>query len=164
MSKSTSQSERELQGQVAEYIAIKYPRTAFHADYGSGLHMSKGQAAVQRRQQGGRRGWPDLFVATPVFSDGHMAENLWWGSVQIEDGGYEIGGVSQYISLGLFIELKREGTRIRKMDGSYASAHIAEQAAVMDELKKVGYSAGFACGFAEAREIIDFYMREKLLP
>lgn len=36
---------------------------------------------------------------------------------------------------GLFIELKRNGTHIKKRDGSYASDHIAEQAKLLSLLE-----------------------------
>lgn len=62
---------------------------------------------------------------------------------------------------GLFIELKRDGTRIKKRDGSYASDHIAEQAKLLSLLEDQGYLAVFAVGFDEARQVIDSY-RERV--
>lgn len=60
---------------------------------------------------------------------------------------------------GLMIELKRPGTRIYKKDGTLvADQHIREQFDVLEQLRKRGYVAEFACGFDEAKKIIDGYL------
>lgn len=59
---------------------------------------------------------------------------------------------------GLLIELKRDGTRLKKKDGSWASEHIEEQARVLQTLREKGYAAEFAVGFDEAKKIIDWYL------
>ena len=59
---------------------------------------------------------------------------------------------------GLVIELKRQGERVYKKDGSYASEHISDQAETLDALNKDGYNAVFACGYEEAQEIVDEYL------
>ena len=60
---------------------------------------------------------------------------------------------------GLFIELKREGTRIYKKDGvSFATSHLADQAKVLVALNRAGYLAMFAIGFDQAKQIIDEYL------
>lgn len=59
---------------------------------------------------------------------------------------------------GLMIELKREGTRLKKKNGDWATPHIAEQAKVLEQLHRRGYVAKFAVGFDEAKDIIDDYM------
>lgn len=125
--------ESELQVSVARYIRLRYPEVLFHSDFGSGIKLTKGQAIKQKRQNGGRRGWPDMFVAEPR----------------------EIKRVMYY---GLFIELKKGGTRLRKKDGSPASEHIAEQGRTLTALWKKGYQAVFAVGFDEAKKIIDWYL------
>jgi hypothetical protein len=125
-------NESELQVQVAQYIRLKYPKVLFHSDYGSGIKLTKGQAIKQKRQNGGRRGWPDMFIAEP--RQGHK---------------------------GLFIELKKSGTRLKKKDGSWASSHLEEQNVMLNELGKRGYAAYFAVGFDEAKDIIDDYMGGK---
>lgn len=127
-------SEQELQINIAHYIRIQYPDVLFHSDYGSGIKLTARQASIQKRQNGGLRGWPDMFIAEPR-------------------NGY----------LGLFIELKKEGTRLKKvMYDTWASDHIEEQAEVLSALNEKGYYASFACGFDEAKEIIDKYMGGKL--
>ena len=60
---------------------------------------------------------------------------------------------------GLMIELKKEGTRIFKKDGTLvADEHIREQFDMLAELRNRGYAAEFACGFDEAKKLIDDYM------
>jgi hypothetical protein len=60
---------------------------------------------------------------------------------------------------GLFIELKKDGTRLKKKDGTWASPHIAEQAETLIKLRGEGYEATFAVGFDEAKATIDSYLR-----
>jgi hypothetical protein len=63
---------------------------------------------------------------------------------------------------GLFIELKKDGTRLKKMNGDWASGRIAEQAAVLEGLRKRGCKAEFAVGFDGAKKIIDEYLGGRL--
>lgn len=122
-------TESDLQVQVADYLRLRYPKTLFHSDYGSGIKLTKGQAIKQKRQNGGRRGWPDMFIAEPM------------------------NGLH-----GLFIELKKAGTRLKKKDGTWASEHLAEQNEMLNKLQEKGYAAYFAVGFEEAKDIIDDYL------
>lgn len=122
-------TESQLQQAVADYLRMQYPEIMFHSDYGSGIKLTARQAAIQKRQNGGQRGWPDMFIAEP-----------------------------QATSHGLFIELKKDGTRIKKKNGEWASEHIAEQAEVLDRLNFRGYKAEFAVGFEEAKRLIDWYL------
>lgn len=126
-------TELELQAQVADYLRLRYPEALFHSDFGSGIKLTPGQAVKQKRLQGGRRAWPDLFLAQPK-------------------------SVGELYYDGLFIELKREGTRLVKKNGEPASEHIKEQGEVIKQLRERGYAAGFACGFDEAKNIIDEYL------
>lgn len=124
-------TELELQAQVADYIRLQYPSVIFHSDFGSGIKLTMGQAIKQKRLNGGRRSWPDMFLAEPK-------------------GKYS----------GLFIELKKEGVRIYKKDGTLVSdEHIREQYDMLEQLRRRGYAANFACGFDEAKALIDRYMR-----
>ena len=134
-------SEAELQMAVADYIRMQYPNVLFHSDFGSGVKLTMGQAAKQKRMNGGRRAWPDMFIAEP----------------SVETDPFKPLGVKAY---GLFIELKKAGTRIVKARApdEWASQHIAEQAALLRELRSKGYVAEFAVGFDEAKEIIDKYL------
>ena len=127
--KGQEMTEAELQTQVADYIRLRYPEALFHSDFGSGIKLTMGQAMKQKRQNGGRRAWPDMFIAEPKVK-------------------YH----------GLFIELKKEGTRLHKKDGTPASDHIKEQAELLEKLKGLGYMAVFAVGFDEAKKVIDEYL------
>lgn len=131
-------TELELQTQVADYLRLQYPNVLFHSDFGSGIKLTMGQAAKQKRLQGGRRAWPDMFIAEPktITTDG-----------------------DKYRFAGLFLELKRDGTRLKKKNGDWASEHIKEQRDVLFDLLARGYLAEFAVGFDEAKKIIDEYLR-----
>ena len=134
-------TELELQIQVADYLQLRYPNVLFHSDYGSGLRLTPGQAVKQKRLQGGRRAWPDMFIAEPRIITTDRLTNR------------------QTLYSGLFLELKREGTKIYKKNGELvANEHIREQAALLNELRNRGYIAEFACGFDEAKKIIDEYL------
>lgn len=57
---------------------------------------------------------------------------------------------------GLFIELKTKEQRLQ--NGKVAtSKHVREQTKMLSELTEKGYYAVFACGFDEAKKIIDWY-------
>lgn len=131
-------TESELQVAVADYVRLRYPNILFHSDFGSGIKLTKGQAIKQKRQNGGRRGWPDLSIAEPKDTDG-------------------LGLESEHYN-GLMIELKKDGTRLHKKDGSWATEHIAEQAETLQALQDRGYETYFAVGFEEAKKIIDEYL------
>lgn len=130
--------ESDLQVMVADYLRIRYPKVLFHSDFGSGIKLTKGQAMKQKRQNGGRRGWPDMFLAEPKDTDG-------------------LGLEDEHIH-GLFLELKKDGTRLHKKDGSWATEHIAEQAKTLQALQDRGYETYFAVGFDEAKKLIDDYL------
>jgi hypothetical protein len=124
-------TESELQTQVADYLMLRYPKVLFHSDFGSGIKLTMGQAIKQKRQNGGRRAWPDMIIARPMPDKGYCA---------------------------MFIELKKEGTRLFKKDGTPASDHLKEQSELLEELERWGYKAVFAVGFDEAKRIIDEYL------
>lgn len=133
--------ESTLQCHVADYLRLQYPRVLFHSDFGSGIKLTPGQSRIQYRQNGGIRGWPDMFIAEPRTI---------------------VRGKDKYHYSGLFIELKREGTRIYKKDGvSYATSHLKDQAEVLVALNRAGYLAMFAVGFDQAKQIIDDYLGKR---
>ena len=53
---------------------------------------------------------------------------------------------------GMFLELKIEGK-------VYNTQHIKEQKQMIEILNKKGYFAFMACGFDEAKKVIDAYMK-----
>lgn len=131
-------SEAEIQANVALYLRMKYPDVLFHSDFGSGIKLKPWQAKAQKIQNGGRRAWPDMFIAEPM--------------PRCIDGSWN----HEYN--GLFIELKKEGVRLKKKNGEWASDHIAEQYDVLDRLRFRGYRAEFAVGYKQAIELIDEYL------
>lgn len=134
-------SESQLQQQVADYLCLQYPDVLFHSDYGSGVKLTPRQASIQKRQNGGRKSWPDMFIA------------------ELQVNGDTCGNIYVFQS-GLFLELKKEGTRLQKKNGEWVTPHIAEQAEVLEKLRQRGYCAEFAVGFEEAKKIIDEYLGE----
>lgn len=131
-------SEAEIQANVALYLRMQYPDVLFRSDFGAGAKLRPWQAKVQKMQNGGRRAWPDMFIAEPA--------------PRCIDGSWD------YEWHGLFLELKKEGTRLKKKNGGWASEHIAEQANVLKELREKGYKADFAVGFDQAIQVIDRYL------
>lgn len=126
-------SEALIQEQVARYVAIRYPDAIFHSDFGSGAHLTKLQAIKQKRQNAGRRGFPDFQICEPIGK---------WN--------------------GLFIEIKKDDTRIVKRNGGLvANDHIKEQAKMIEDLRARGYYADFGIGFVACKNIIDAYMEGK---
>ncbi len=166
-------SESELQEAVAKYIVQQYPDVLFHSDFGSGTKLTKNQAARQKRQNGYRKGWPDMVIAEPRIY-GSIFENCsiekW--RTQTENCTDEINAFFS----GLFLELKKSGTKLirdknaRKIlkgetklrkKGDWWNSHIEEQAKVLEQLRERGYVAEFAVGFDEAKRIIDEYLGGK---
>lgn len=124
-------SEEQVQATVARYIAVKYPHTIFHSDFGSGTHLTYSQAKRQKAQNAGRRGFPDLQICQPIDS---------WH--------------------GFFLEIKKEGIRIVKRNGELvANDHIREQASMIERLRQAGYFADFGIGLDDCLKKIDDYMK-----
>jgi hypothetical protein len=96
----------------------------------AGLNLSRAQAGMMKAIQG-KRGWPDLFIAEP----------------------------KAFLN-GLFIEVKAEGTKIYKKDGSCSTPHIQEQYMMLYELSD-NYRARFGIGFDDCKSIIDEYLNLK---
>jgi hypothetical protein len=101
----------------------------------SGVRLTKGQAITASLLRS-NKGFPDLAIYEPR-------------------GGYHC----------LFIVLKREGDKLYKKSGDWATDHLREQAECMRLLKSKGYACHFAIGFDEAVTVIDAYLKqgEKLL-
>lgn len=146
-------AEADLQAQVADYLRLQYPTVMFHSDFGSGIKLTPGQAVKQKRQNGGRRAWPDMFIARARAVQRVVIHSPL---------GTKKDDYNEYIlAYGLFIELKKEGTRLKKKNGDWVTEHIAEQAEVLEKLRQRGYCAEFAVGFDEAKKIIDEYLGGK---
>lgn len=131
-------TEHQLYGLIADYLNLQYPDVIYRFDLAADLKLTPGQARKHKRLHP-RRGYPDLFIAQPQLSMGMDGLQSAWH--------------------GLFIEIKRDGTRVFKRDGSYVKdEHIREQAKMLERLRLGGYRAYFAVGFEQAKEIIDNYM------
>ena len=145
-------SEHDLYAMLADYLRYNYKDIIWRFDLAADLKLTIGQARKHKRLQQ-HRGYPDLFIAEPRGvkaeckviepSDGSVIEEAYF----IEQ------------KHGLYLEIKKAGTRIFKKDGTLvADEHIREQFDVLEQLRKRGYMAEFACGFDEAKRIIDGYL------
>ena len=134
----SSKAEEQIQLALVQYIRYQYPDVLFRSD-AAGFKLSVGQAKKMKALNGGIRAWPDLFIAKPKL-------------MQSKDG-------LPIFKHGLFLELKKDGTKILKKDGELvADKHIREQAKVLRLLERRGYQASFAVGFEQAKQIIDEYI------
>lgn len=144
-------TETDLYEQIARYMNLKHPGVLYHFDLSGVWTPSHKTRNLYGRLN--RRAFPDLFIAYPT---NHV---LYFNSPVI----HENTGEPLMADHGLFIELKREGTRIYRRDGELvANEHIREQAAVLEELRKQGYAAEFAVGFDQAVSIIEQYLGGEL--
>ena len=132
MARAKTAKESTIHQMVVDYLKIQYPGVIFRTDFSAGVKMTMGQAIKHKALQEGR-GYPDLFIAEPAQLAGE-----WYH--------------------GLYLELKRDGVRLMKKDGSWANEHFAEQYAYMKRLSERGYRCTFAVGFDDAKDQIDKYM------
>lgn len=138
-------TEHQLYEQIAQYLQLQYPSVLYRFDLAADLKLTPGQAKKHKKLHP-LRGYPDLFIAeerfVPIDNDNPDSFQL------------------LFRKSGLFLELKREGTTIyKKSDGQLVKdKHIREQAEMLDALRKRGYMAEFACGFEEAKRLIDTYL------
>ena len=124
--------EHDLYKMIADYLRYQYPTVVYRFDLAADLKLTMGQASKHKRLQR-YRGYPDLFIAETI-------------------GAYS----------GLFLEVKKEGVRIFKKDGTLVSdEHVREQFDMLEELRRRGYAAEFAIGFNHAKQVIDDYMKGK---
>lgn len=129
----SSKAEEQIQLAIVNYIRYQYPDVLFRSD-AAGFKLSVGQAKKMKALNGGIRAWPDLFIAEPK-------------------GKYS----------GLFLEIKKDGVRIFKQDGTLVSdEHIREQFDMLADLRQRGYAAEFAIGFEGAKKLIDDYLKGEL--
>lgn len=131
-------TEHEIYMLIAHYLTAYYPNTIYRFDLAADMKLTPGQARRHKLLHP-RRGYPDLFIAKPK-------------TVR------KMSGESRYH--GLFLEIKKAGTRMKKKDGSWASLHLEEQAWMLEKLREAGYRAEFAVGLDEAYRIIDEYMED----
>lgn len=134
-------TEASLQVQICNYIKIKYPTIIFQCDLASGMNLGKKVGGMNTRLRSSR-GLPDLFIAQPKFA----VENI-------------VGPNFVCKHVGLFIELKKQGTNLYKKDGiTPVDLHIAEQMAILIRLQSLGYAACFGVGYDATVKIIEGYL------
>jgi hypothetical protein len=121
-------SEEQIAIAITNHYLVTAPDILIHHDFGSGTKLSISQAKRQKALNP-RRGHPDLMI-------------------------YEPRG--KYV--GLAIELKRDGVKIAKKDGSPVSQHIKEQNDYLEALHKRGWRAFFCIGYDDAVKTIDNYL------
>ena len=121
--------EHDLYTQIAQYMQYHHKSVIYRFDLAADLKLSIGQARKHKALHP-NRGYPDLLIAEPR-GEQHA----------------------------LVIGVRRPGTRIRETDGAVvADEHMREQFDMVEPLRRKGYVAEFACGFDEAKEIIDSYL------
>lgn len=134
-------SEHNLYEQIARYLQLQYPDVIYRFDIAADLKLTPGQASKHKRLHP-TRGYPDLFIA-------ESSTNIWNSPVR-EWGLY----------FGLYIEIKKDGEKLTKKDGSWRTPHIAEQAEMLERLRQAGYKAEFGVGFEGCKKIIDEYLHK----
>ena len=133
--------EELLHLKVCDYLRKNYPDVLFRTDFSSGMKMSLWQAAKHKKFQKSRA-WPDLFIAESgvvKFKEGHLIVNL--------------------RKNGMFLELKADGVKLYKKDGTLRkNKHIEEQAEMLEKLRSGNYYAEFAIGYEDAIKQIHEYL------
>lgn len=122
--------EEIIQIAVCNYLRLQYPDVLFVSDMAAGMRLTIGQA-VKAKKMRSSRGLPDLIILEPKGDYYH----------------------------GLCLELKKEGTKLFKRNGEWATPHLQEQFDCLVKLRDKGYLAEFAIGFDEAKETIDEYLQ-----
>ena len=135
--------EELLHLKICDYLRKNYPDVLFRTDFSSGMKMTPGQAAKHKKFQKSRA-WPDLFIAES-------------GVVEFKEDGL----IAHLRKNGMFLELKADGVKLYKKDGTLRkNKHIEEQAEILDKLNESGYYARFAVGYDETIRIITNYLGE----
>lgn len=124
--------EYQIYLSISKYLKLQYPKVVFRFDM-AGNNLSIAAANKNKAIQGGR-GWADLFIAEPRKD------------------------INGFIYHGLFIEVKKTGTKIHKKDMTCTTPHIAEQKEMLLKLRERGYFADFGIGFDDCKRVIDNYL------
>ena len=138
-------SEHNLYEQIARYLQLQYPNVIYRFDIAADLKLTPGQAAKHKRLHP-TRGYPDLFIAKPKSKP--TPEHGYPRLIEWESQDWH----------GLYLEIKRDGEKLTKKDGSWRTPHIAEQAEMLERLRQAGYKAEFGVGFEGCKKIINEYL------
>jgi hypothetical protein len=121
-------TEKVIHSQIADWLNLQWPDIIFTSDP-SGMRLSMGLRLEAKRKRCQKYKIPDLIILHP-------------------NKGYH----------GLCLEIKKDGEKLFKRNGEYASDHLKEQSITLLRLKELGYCASFAIGFADAVGIIKSYL------
>lgn len=151
-------SEHNLYEQIARYLQLQYPNVIYRFDIAADLKLTPGQAAKHKRLHP-TRGYPDLSISEPKIAKPQCRALTDEERRKLEKG-------MEFISVkilqnyhGLYLEIKKDGEKLTKKDGSWRTPHIAEQAEMLEKLRARGYRAEFGVGFDGCKKIIDNYLR-----
>lgn len=152
-------SEHNLYEQIARYLQLQYPDVIYRFDIGADLKLTMCQAAKHKRLHP-KRGYPDLFISEPKIAKPQCR-------VLTDEERRELRKGMEFISVkiqqnyhGLYLEIKKDGEKLTKKDGSWRTPHIAEQAEMLERLRQAGYKAEFGIGFEGCKKIIDKYLHK----
>lgn len=121
--------ERKLYPLIAQYLQLHYPDVVYRFDLAADLKLTYSQAKRHKTIHP-LRGYPDLFIAKPVYPYG-----------------------------GLFLELKKDGASVLKKDGTLKKDdHLQEQFNMLKRLIEAGYKANFAIGYEDTIKQIENYL------
>lgn len=126
-----SPTEDDEQELVVKFINYKYKDWIYQVNWLSGCKLPIG-LAVKAKRKGHQKSIPDIMIFEPR-------------------GDYH----------GLFIELKRKGSKTLKRNGEVVSPHLAEQLKTLSRLHDKGYAAVLSCGYHEAVDYIAAYAELK---
>lgn len=125
------QPEFDLQKRVCSYLKVAHPNVLFMSDTIASLKLTKNQAVRNKQIQKPCFKTPDLIIFSPK-------------------GKFH----------GLFIELKIASPFL--LNGELSKKkHIQEQAATIEQLKKLGYHASFQWEWEKIIKLINWYLKLK---
>lgn len=154
-------TEHEMYVTIAHWLQVKYPNVIYRFDLASDMLLTPGQARRHKILHP-KRGYPDLFIAEPrSVLVGDKEGTFKKSNYNVDSLGVTLNNEHLLMAHGLFLEIKKAETRMKKKDGSWASPHIEEQAQVLQKLRDVNYCAEFAVGLDETYKIISKYMEGK---
>lgn len=132
--------EQQLQIMVCDFMRYQFPEVVFRSDFSAGMKLTLGQATRQKRLQQSSA-YPDMFFAAPRPMMKAGFSGKYWH--------------------GMFLELKPAGSKLKKLNGEWASPHIAKQAEMLEKLNALGYFAEFGVGFEQCTTLIKKYMNNE---
>lgn len=128
--------EEKIQIQVSRYLKLQHKDVVFTSE-SSGVRVPIGTAKKMKMQRS-RHKLPDMIILEPKKTLGRTYH-------------------------GLVLELKKDRDELYTKKGDIRNdAHIQQQLMTLKLLEHKGYMAVFACGFDEAKSIIDAYLRRDI--